>query len=65
MIHLALTLDYEMFGNGAGDVMRDVIEPTNRLLVIYFKYSAKMLILFEVGRHWFSQEYELQVHTDF
>jgi len=52
MIHLILSLDYEIFGNAAGDVMRDIIEPTNRLLDICDKYGAKMTLMFEVAEYW-------------
>ena len=52
MIDLILSLDYEIFGNGAGDVMRDIIEPTNRLLDICDRYGAKLTIMFEVAEYW-------------
>ena len=52
MIHLVLSLDYELFGNGSGDVRRDMIEPTDRLLALCDQYSAKTTIFFEVGEYW-------------
>lgn len=52
LIHLILSLDYEIFGNGAGDVMQDVARPTGRLLDICDRHGAKMTILFEVGEYW-------------
>ena len=52
MIDLILSLDYEIFGNGAGDVMRDVVGPTRRLLDICDRHGAKMTIMFEVGEYW-------------
>ncbi len=52
MIHLVLSLDYEIFGNGSGDVRRDIIEPTQRLLELCDKYGAKISIMFEVGEYW-------------
>ncbi|MFQ6035607.1 MAG: glycosyltransferase, partial [Sedimentisphaerales bacterium] len=52
VIHLILSLDYEIFGSAAGDVMRDIIKPTNRLLDICDKYGAKMTIMFEVAEYW-------------
>ena len=51
MIPLILSLDYEIFGNGAGDVIRDVIEPTQRMLRICDRHGAKMTIMFEVGEY--------------
>ncbi len=32
MLHLILSPDYGVFGNGSGDVRRDMIEPIDRLL---------------------------------
>jgi len=52
LIDLILSLDYEIFGNGAGDVMRDIIEPTNRLLQICERHGAKLTIMFEVAEYW-------------
>ena len=58
MIHLVLSLDYEIFGNGSGDVRRDMIAPTNRLLGLSEKYGAKLSIMFEVGEYWAMKEAE-------
>lgn len=52
MIHLIFSLDYEIFGNGSGDVRRDMIEPTHRLLDLCDKYQAKVTIMLEVGEYW-------------
>ena len=64
MIHLILSLDYEIFGNGAGDVMRDIIQPTNRLLNICDKHGAKMSIMFDVGEYWAFEQYASQFQKD-
>lgn len=61
---LLLTLDYELCGNGAGDVMRDVICPTNRILNICDSHGAKMTIMFEVGEYWAFQKYESQLREN-
>jgi len=58
MIHLILSLDYEIFGNASGDVRRDMIEPTDRLLTLCNKYGAKLSIMFEVGEYWAMKEAE-------
>ncbi len=58
MIRLVLSLDYEVFGNGAGDVMQDVVQPTRRLLDICDRHGAKMTILFEVGEYWAFERYD-------
>ncbi len=58
MIHLILSLDYEIFGNGAGDVIWDIVEPTNRILNICDKYGAKLTIMFEVAEYWAFKQME-------
>jgi len=58
LIHLVLSLDYEIFGNGSGDVRRDMIEPTHRLLALCKKHGAKISIMLEVGAYWAMSEAE-------
>lgn len=48
MKSVLLTLDYELYGNGSGDVFEHVIEPTDRLLRIADEYGVKYTIFFEV-----------------
>ena len=64
MIPLILSLDYEIFGNGAGDVIRDVIEPTQRMLRICDRHGAKMTIMFEVGEYWAFEQFDAQLRQD-
>lgn len=64
MIHLILSLDYEVFGNGVGDVMRDVVAPTRRLLDICDRHGAKMTIMFEVGEYWAFERHDDQLRQD-
>ncbi|MFA9370773.1 MAG: hypothetical protein ACERIH_03610 [Labilibaculum antarcticum] len=52
MISLCLTLDYELFGSGRGDVFKHIIEPTDRLLEICKQHSIKLSIFFEVVEYW-------------
>ena len=58
MIDLILSLDYEIFGNGAGDVMRDIIKPTNHLLDICDSHRAKLTIMFEAAEYWAFKQME-------
>lgn len=41
------TLDYELFGNGSGDIIEDIVKPTERLLAIARKHNLKFTIFFE------------------
>ncbi|UBM62453.1 hypothetical protein LA303_00380 [Candidatus Sulfidibacterium hydrothermale] len=45
---LGLTLDYELFGNGAGNIFNNLILPTQKVLNLCKKYNAKITIFFEV-----------------
>lgn len=45
---LLITLDYEVYGNGLGDVRKVVIEPTNRLLDILARHQITMTVFFEL-----------------
>ncbi len=47
-----MTLDYELFGNGSGDVFKHIIEPTEVLLSIAEKNNARLTIFFEVIEYW-------------
>lgn len=49
---LALTLDYELFGDGSGDVFTDLVHPTQRIVDICNDRNAKITIFFEVVEYW-------------
>ncbi len=49
---ILLTLDYELYGNGSGDVFNHIIEPTKQLLTIADTYGVKYTIFFEVIEYW-------------
>lgn len=49
---LVLTLDYELYGNGSGDVFEHMIRPTNEILSIVDAYGIKLTIFFEVVEYW-------------
>jgi hypothetical protein len=60
-----MSLDYEIFGNGSGDVMRDIIKPTNRLLDIFDSYGAKLTIMFEAAEYWAFKQMEDKLDLDY
>ncbi|MCW7755062.1 hypothetical protein OOT00_13820 [Desulfobotulus sp. H1] len=51
MLELIISLDYEILGNGGGDVRTMVIEPTRRILDICDRHEAKLTIMFEVAEY--------------
>lgn len=46
------TLDYELYGNGSGDVFKHIIEPTYKILAIANQYDVKLTFFFEVIEYW-------------
>jgi len=52
MRKILLTLDYELFGNGSGDVFKHMIEPTDEILRIARKHNTPVTIFFEVVEYW-------------
>ena len=47
MENLILTFDYELFGDGSGDVFRHMIEPTEKILHLCEQYGIRVTIFFE------------------
>jgi len=47
-MNLILTFDYELFGDGSGNVFTHIIEPTNQILQLCSKHNIKITIFFEV-----------------
>jgi len=64
LLHLILTLDYEIFGNGSGDVLRDVIRPTDRLLNTCDAHGAKLTIMLDVGEYWAFERHAEELHRN-
>ena len=49
MIGLALTLDYEIYGNGTGNIQDHIINPTEDFLTICEKYQGKGTLFVDVA----------------
>lgn len=47
--HLILTVDYELFGNGSGDIVNCVIKPTEMMLNIADRYNAKLTLFVDIA----------------
>ncbi len=45
---LLLTVDYEVFGNGSGDVRSHMVDPTERMARICEKFGMPLTVFFEV-----------------
>jgi peptidoglycan/xylan/chitin deacetylase (PgdA/CDA1 family) len=48
---LSLTVDYEIFGNGTGDVRKHVTEPTERMCRIAEKFGMPVTVFFELEEY--------------
>jgi hypothetical protein len=48
---LCLTVDYEIFGNGTGDVRKHVIDPTERMCRIAEKFGMPVTVFFELEEY--------------
>ncbi len=46
--HVVLSLDYELFGNGTGDVRQHIVEPTAHMAALAGKHGVALTIFFEV-----------------
>jgi len=50
-IAIITSLDYEIFGDGTGNVQREQIIPTEHIANIYDLYYAKLTVMFEYGQY--------------
>lgn len=68
MRYLLLTLDYEIFGNGTGDVRRHMVEPTEQMARICEKHSVPLTVFFEAEEYLafcrYARELEQQLGYD-
>lgn len=51
MRHVLFTIDYEIFGNGSGDVRQHVVDPTERMARIAERYEMPLVIYVEVEEY--------------
>lgn len=63
MKSLILTLDYELYGNGSGNIYTHIIEPTERILSLAAQYNAKITFFVEVVEFWRIEEEWLKGNT--
>ena len=45
---LLLTLDYELYGDGSGNVFNHIVDPTNVIMDVAERYGARITVFFEV-----------------
>jgi hypothetical protein len=49
--HVVISVDYEIFGNGEGDVRQHTVDPTDRMARLCEKYGAPLTVFFEVEEY--------------
>ena len=62
MIELVFTSDYELFGNGQGEVSTCMIQPTSLLMTILEDYQKRMAFFLDVCEIWAFEETKLSGH---
>jgi hypothetical protein len=48
---IVVSVDYEIFGNGTGDVRQHIIDPTERMAKLCEKYQAPLTVFFEMEEY--------------
>lgn len=61
MLNIILTIDYEIFGDGAGDVIKHIIKPTSKILEICDRHKVPLTIMFEVNEYQKFLKYESEL----
>jgi hypothetical protein len=49
--HIVVSVDYEIFGNGEGDVRQHIVDPTERMARLCEKYGGPLTVFFEVEEY--------------
>jgi len=52
MIDLMITVDYEIFGDGTGEVKENLIRPMEEIRILCNKYDAKLTVFFDICEYW-------------
>jgi len=62
---IIITLDYEIWGDGSGDVRKLIIEPTDRLLRILNDKNIRMTVFFELEEFLVFKKYTKELRSHF
>jgi len=65
MLNIIITIDYEIFGNGKGDVKKHILHPTDKLLDISKKYNIPFTFMFEIYEYIAFEKYNKEMEIDF
>ncbi len=60
-MNILITIDYELFGNGTGDVCTHMIEPANRLMTLGEKYNIPVTFFVEIEEYLAFERYSSEL----
>lgn len=63
-VKIIMSLDYEIFGEGSGDIAKHMISPADRILKICDKFGVPMTIMFEICEYMKFKEFDAQLTED-
>jgi len=58
LINIILTLDYEIFGDGTGDVKKHMVKPTERIINVCNKHKVPLVVMLDVVEYMKFIEYD-------
>ncbi len=64
MLHIIITVDYEIFGNGKGDVKSHIVKPMNKIIDAANKYNVPITIMFEACEYITFKKYDHKLRRD-
>jgi len=64
MINIIISLDYEIFGNGKGDIKKHILNPTKNILDISNKFKIPISIMFEIYEYIAYEKYNDELERD-
>lgn len=64
MLHIIITIDYEIFGDGSGNVLEHIVYPTERILQLCNTYEVPITIMFEINEYLKFIEYDDNLRED-
>ncbi len=62
--YISITVDYEIFGNGLGDVRQHIVDPTERMARICEKYDAPLSVFFEAEEYLAFERYRDTLNSE-
>lgn len=64
MRYLLFTVDYEIFGNGSGDVKLHMVEPAARIATIADRYNVPVTFFLEIEEYLAFERYDKELSAD-